>query len=497
MVKKRKAKKKKYDIEKYIIFILIFCLIVAIGYAVVNLDRFIQKQAPEQREIVASVNDQPIFADEVDKRLLYLQAQLGPQVTWDFVLNHSINQMLLQQEAENLGIEIDEQKIIEGVEKWLTDLQEQISPEELTAILASRNMTFDEFRNDTIEMYLDDFMVFTLFNETVFSKIDESKYQNNTVTEEEIQQYYNENKDFYESVDASHILVCYQGATRCENNRTKEEAEAKIDEVFEELRANGDFEELAGRYSDGPSATAGGRLGEFAKGQMAKEFEDAAFSLKYPNQLSDVVETEFGFHIIKLNEKKSGLEDFRTEINIQIQLTKQEESQQKIRKIQEIELGTYIEELRKGADIVYYTANPHLSQGITPTPGIMTFSMKEGDICTEDGKPIIRLFSSTTCPHCTWIEDTYDSMMKELVEEGLIVAYHWKMDIEDDSLTSIKEDFMPQEEKDLYYEFNPRGSVPTFVFGCKYYRVGNGYEAEGNLALEKREFLAIIEELKK
>ena len=77
----------------------------------------------------------------------------------------------------------------------------------------------------------------------------------------------------------------------------------EADHVLRELKAGKDFEELAKKFSSCPSWKNGGDLGFFSRGQMVKEFEDAAFNLE-PGQISGPVRTQFGIHIIKLLEKK-------------------------------------------------------------------------------------------------------------------------------------------------------------------------------------------------
>ncbi|MBO7761817.1 MAG: peptidylprolyl isomerase [Clostridia bacterium] len=111
------------------------------------------------------------------------------------------------------------------------------------------------------------------------------------VKEEEIQAFYNENLDKFtqgETVNASHILV-----------ETEEEA-AKI---AADIKAGTlTFEEAAAKYSSCPSKDAGGNLGEFGRGQMVPEFEEAAFALEV-GVVSEPVKTQFGFHIIRTNAK--------------------------------------------------------------------------------------------------------------------------------------------------------------------------------------------------
>ena len=113
--------------------------------------------------------------------------------------------------------------------------------------------------------------------------------------------------------------------------------------------------------------------------------------------------------------------------------------------------------------------------------------VKNAEICKKDGKPIIRLFSTTWCPHCQWIKDTFAKVTKEYVDKGQIVAYNWEMDVGNDALTKEIETIIPDGEAKIFKEFNPQGSIPTFVFGCKYFRSGNPYETEGDQGLIKDE----------
>lgn len=135
------------------------------------------------------------------------------------------------------------------------------------------------------------------------------------------------------------------------------------------------------------------------------------------------------------------------------------------------------------------------TSAIAPTT-ITTFQVfPNAQICTQDGKPIIRLYSTTWCPHCKWINDTFNGVMKEYADSGKIVAMHWDVDIRDDQFTPKIEDNFPQAELDLFESANPNGTIPTYVFGCKYYRVGNGFETQNDLDAEAGEFKALIEKL--
>ncbi|RYZ08806.1 MAG: hypothetical protein EOO73_05780 [Myxococcales bacterium] len=107
-----------------------------------------------------------------------------------------------------------------------------------------------------------------------------------------------------ETVAASHVLIQYKGSLRSGPNitRSKEEAKKLAAEVQAKAKKGQDFAALAKQYSDEPGAKErAGNLGKFTKPQMVKPFADAAFAMK-PGDISDVVETDFGFHVIKRTE---------------------------------------------------------------------------------------------------------------------------------------------------------------------------------------------------
>lgn len=107
-----------------------------------------------------------------------------------------------------------------------------------------------------------------------------------------------------EMAAASHILIAYQGAMRAAptTTRTKDEAKKRAEEVLARAKKGEDFAKLADEVSDDPTAKINhGSLGRFPRDRMIKQFSDATFSIK-PGELSGVIETPFGFHIIKRTE---------------------------------------------------------------------------------------------------------------------------------------------------------------------------------------------------
>ena len=101
-----------------------------------------------------------------------------------------------------------------------------------------------------------------------------------------------------EKIQASHILVSWKGAMRSAQTRTKPEAKKRIDEVVAKLKKGEDFGKLAAVYGEDGTKSKGGDLGLFGHGAMIAPFESAAFALKV-GEVSGIVETPFGFHVIK------------------------------------------------------------------------------------------------------------------------------------------------------------------------------------------------------
>lgn len=139
-------------------------------------------------------------------------------------------------------------------------------------------------------------LLITRFIETTF-------VSKTVVTETEIRDFYDKNIDKFkqdETVKASHILI---GSDVAATPDDRKKAREKAEKLKKDLAGGADFAALAKGNSTCPSAQQGGDLGFFGKGQMVPAFEKVAFTLK-PGEVSDVVETQFGYHLIKLAEKK-------------------------------------------------------------------------------------------------------------------------------------------------------------------------------------------------
>ena len=204
------------------------------------------------------------------------------------VLEGLIEREVLYQESQKAGIKIDDQKVndqMAGIRKRFPN------EEEFKKALASMGLTEEEVRTQ-IQRGL---AIRGLIDQKVANKI--------VVTDEETKAYYDGNPQLFkqpEQVKASHILIKVEPTA---DDATKAAARKKIEDIRKKLTDGGDFAELAKEYSEGPSAPKGGDLGYFRRGQMVKAFDDTAFSMKI-NEVSGLVETRFGYHLIKVYDKK-------------------------------------------------------------------------------------------------------------------------------------------------------------------------------------------------
>ncbi|MED3744549.1 peptidylprolyl isomerase [Peribacillus psychrosaccharolyticus] len=228
---------------------------------------------------VATIDGEEITKDELYENLV---SQYGASA-----LSTMISDKIVDLEAKKEDIKITDKEI----DKEMKTLIESYGDEEtFEQQLATTGATKSTLEKDIVK-YL----------QTV--KLLEPRIK---ISDEEINTYFKENKDSLaqeEQVEASHILV---------------ESKAEAKDIIEKLADGKKFADLAKEYStDTASAEKGGELGFFGKGEMAEEFEKVAFSLE-KGKISDPVKTSYGYHIIKVTDKKAAkkanLKDSKTEI---------------------------------------------------------------------------------------------------------------------------------------------------------------------------------------
>ncbi len=308
---------------------LALILVSAVGFAA-------DKKAPGDR--VAVVNGTIITRGEFDRVLdseLRRAAQSGQQIPGaqmakieNSILDRLIVGELLFQESKKKGIQVKPETV---TEQLMTIKQRFPSEAEFKKALEENNMTESKISADIKR----DVAIQRLLDKEVDQKV--------KITDEESKTFYDKNLQLFqqpERVKASHILIKVdEGAPE----EKKAEARKKIKEIQQKVQNGEDFAALAKTYSEGPSGPKGGDLGSFGRGQMVKPFEDAAFSLK-PNETSDIVETRFGYHLIKVVEKqpakKIAYADAKDRINKRLK-------DQKLR----TERQLYFDKLKKDAKI--------------------------------------------------------------------------------------------------------------------------------------------------
>ncbi|MHC4088782.1 MAG: peptidylprolyl isomerase [Planctomycetota bacterium] len=126
-----------------------------------------------------------------------------------------------------------------------------------------------------------------------------------SVSAQEVHDFYQENPDRFmrpDGINARHVLIKVDPGA---DETTVTEARKQIEKILAEAKQGADFAALAQKHSQGPSAPKGGELGFLPRGRLVKPFEEAAFALK-PGEISDVVRTHYGFHIIKLEARRGG-----------------------------------------------------------------------------------------------------------------------------------------------------------------------------------------------
>jgi len=247
---------------------------------------------------VAVVNGKVISKTEFDREMSRVEQQFasqgrplnGSQLSEikKEVLESLINRELLYQESKKKGIKVDKT----AINNQLEELKKRFSNEaEYKNALAKANLS-EAIIKSQIKTEM-----------AIRELIDQQFSKKVTVSDEEAKSYYNNHLDSFkqpEQIRASHILIKVDPQA---NELEKEKARKRLIEIKERLQKGEDFATLAKEFSQCPSGKNGGDLGYFKRGQMVKPFEEAAFALE-PGEISDVVETRFGYHLIKVFEKK-------------------------------------------------------------------------------------------------------------------------------------------------------------------------------------------------
>ena len=288
--------------------------------------------------VVAKINDKTVTREDLLQASQAVQirlAQEGRPVTptvgfYRQVLDEVIGIVLLQQDAKTAGMTATDQEIQQQLAQ-----RKGAFPDEKTykAALAKAGLTEEKLREQTRD-------------QIAVQKYLKNRFaQAGNVTDQATREFYDKNKDKIQAPDrvrVRHILVRFdpKGAPA-----DKEKARQKAANLLKRVQDGEDFAKLAQEHSDDTgSKPQGGDIGWVTEGRTVPTFEQAAFALKKPNDLSPVVESQFGFHIIQLQERQAAgtlpYEQVKERIG---QLIQQQEAQQK--------LAARVRELRSKAKV--------------------------------------------------------------------------------------------------------------------------------------------------
>lgn len=307
---------------------LITCLSAAVvnkAIAKVNDDVILQSDYDDAVNPVISqiqkTYGEVMSQEDMDKKIAEIRKEL---------LDQMIDQKLLLQEAKKKNIKVSKREIDDGMEtvkdrfkkkngKMLTAVE---ADAEFNSELKKQNLTMAKFRDKLRE----DIMVNKLIEDEVVRKVIPPSV-------DELKVYYEKNRDKIdepEKVSVRHILIRVE-----KNASTKEKSQAlnKIKEVQQKLKKGEDFAKLAQQYSEDPgSQKNGGELGFIVRGMMVKNFEDTAFKTPV-GEISDYFETEFGYHILKVDAKqakqKRSFEDVKLNLEKYLLAEKRQEEYEK------------------------------------------------------------------------------------------------------------------------------------------------------------------------
>lgn len=245
-------------------------------------------------DVLARVNGEAVTKADFEQYVSQMELNAGqpvPKEQRDEIYRKALDQLVsikvLAQEVNSRGVKGDDKAVEEQMQKIRGQFP---SEEEYKKALASRGVTPEKLRADMVTESRINAMMGT---EAAGAA---------AVTDAEIREFYEKNPDRFkqpEAVRASHILLRVQPGVEA----GKKKARAAVESLHKQAKAGKDFGDLARRHSNDGSAQRGGDLGFFTKDGMVPEFANAAFALE-PGEISDIVETSYGYHVIKVTERR-------------------------------------------------------------------------------------------------------------------------------------------------------------------------------------------------
>jgi peptidyl-prolyl cis-trans isomerase SurA len=287
--------------------------------------------------IIAKVGRDIILASELETRKQQLSAtgMLNEEIEDIDILNEMIESKIILQKAKSEQYEVDQLEVNALAEEQINRIAKDFSSEDQfeTVLMEEMGLTVPELKEFYIQMITEQRLKDQIISSEIKTKVH--------ITEAEIEEYFNENSSelpLKPSHDQLGMIVREIKASK----ETRSAAMQEVNKIIDLLDEGEDFSAIINRLSDFGENISGGDLGFFGKGKMIKSFEDAAFSLR-PGEVSGIVETIFGFHIIKMEERK---ED---EIRVSHILKEVKTTEEDILRTKEL-MDIVLEKLRSGED---------------------------------------------------------------------------------------------------------------------------------------------------
>jgi peptidyl-prolyl cis-trans isomerase SurA len=205
------------------------------------------------------------------------------------ILNRLIDNKLIEQQAKRSGLSVKDDELMIAIKDILK--QRKVEMSEFIKMLVREGTTFDAYKQDVREQMLRQRLV----RREIQSKI--------LVTDEEIGEYYKEHRQDYEGKEAVRIKQILLIVPRDSEQSARDEIRKQADAIRKRLMAGESFDQMAAKYSEGPAAQSGGDIGFIERGHAMRDVETVAFQLGI-DEVSEVIESPLGFHIIKMVEKK-------------------------------------------------------------------------------------------------------------------------------------------------------------------------------------------------
>jgi peptidyl-prolyl cis-trans isomerase SurA len=270
--------------------------------------------------VVAKVNSEIITLSSIEGRANALKEKYRNDMD-----NYDENQILREalelliddrlklQQGKKMGFEVDDITVDAAIKD--IEMKNSLEEGQLAFMLEAEGKSLETYKN----VIRDQILVSKITRFELGSRL--------AISERKIAKYYHDNqKEFWESsqIRAKHILILFEKDV---SKKIRKEKNKQIKQILAELKEGKDFAEAAKEYSEDVSASLGGDVGFVKKGQMVPEFEKAVYRLK-EGEISDVVETEYGYHIIKAEEIQKGrtlpFKEVKNKIKNILSITKQE-----------------------------------------------------------------------------------------------------------------------------------------------------------------------------